>query len=243
MQSFLKGKSDAGLWRAGLAGFAAALIGLSGAANAASVGFFLDQSNRLPDGTNYLEVTIADGVDGAIDFTVSLLEPLTDADARGLGIHEFNFNIVSDIDTSGANIVGLPDGWRVSENRRQDGFGIFDIQVSAGVAKRVDELTFSIVGIEGDSPEDYAALSRWATATTEFFGARVWGFEIFLPRPCRNGGCDNGMAWMSEGQVPVQPWASFGGSLAVPLPPVAWLFLSGLVPVVARMRRRAAVAA
>ncbi|NND55353.1 MAG: hypothetical protein HKN56_10345, partial [Gammaproteobacteria bacterium] len=38
-------------------------------AKAASVSYYLDQSNDLANGTNYAIVTIEDGVGGDIDFT------------------------------------------------------------------------------------------------------------------------------------------------------------------------------
>ncbi len=46
--------------------------------HAASVSYVLNQSNTLADGVPYLQVTIADGANGAIDFTVQVLASLSD---------------------------------------------------------------------------------------------------------------------------------------------------------------------
>ena len=67
------------------------LVGLSFASSsqAASISYFLDQSDKLADGTNYLQVTISDGANGAIDFTVTALQPLLDLAAdEGLRHHQ-----------------------------------------------------------------------------------------------------------------------------------------------------------
>ena len=52
------------------------MLGLAtaGNASAASLSYVLDQSGSMADNVGYLQVTISDGLDGAIDFAVRLLE-------------------------------------------------------------------------------------------------------------------------------------------------------------------------
>src|SRR5690606_30227476 len=69
-------------------------------AQAASVSYYLDQSDVLPDGTNWLQVTISDGIDGAVDFTVQILQPLKDLIANcDIGITKFAFNVVEGVNS------------------------------------------------------------------------------------------------------------------------------------------------
>ena len=61
----------------------------AGTSQAASISYYLDQSNVLADGTNWLQVTIADGAEGSVDFTVQILQPLKDLIANcDIGINE-----------------------------------------------------------------------------------------------------------------------------------------------------------
>lgn len=99
-------------------------------AHAASVSFFMNQSNALPDGVNYLEVTVQDvGTD--VQFTVTPLSPLTSSAGSNFGIQAFGFN------TNGlvppltiANLL-LPGGWSPAiGNQTMDGFGRFDVEAS-----------------------------------------------------------------------------------------------------------------
>src|SRR5690606_1365996 len=85
---------------------------LSAPVQAASVSYFLDQSNALPDGTDYLQVTIADGVAGAIDFTIDTLAPLADIAGSNFGIQTFGFNI-GDFGLDSSNLANLADGWSI----------------------------------------------------------------------------------------------------------------------------------
>jgi hypothetical protein len=164
---------------------------------AASISYFLDQSNGAADGVNYLQVTIADGTGGAIDFTVETLAPLNGAGRNNFGMQRFSFN--ADSGVAAGNIVGLPDNWRVQTDKNQSQFGRFDIRLLGTGNSRLDTLQFSIVGIEGDTIEDYVRGS--AGGQDSFFAAHVPG--------------------------PVSG-AHFGGSTLVPLPAAAWLFFSAL---------------
>lgn len=190
-------------------------------AQAASVSYFLDQSNVFADGVNYLQVTIADGADGAIDFTVEALAPLLSIAGSNFGIQGFAFNVGSGSDATNLDVTNLPAGWRTRADFRMASFGVFDIKVNGGGASRLSSFSFSINGIEGDTPEDYLALStRRAADGNQFFAAKVGGFL------CQEGA----KKCFSSGY--------FGGSTAVPLPAAAWLFLTGMAGVAIRARRR-----
>lgn len=209
------------------------LIGVFGSvsANAASVSYFLDQSNEnilLPDGNNYLQVTIDDQgamgtVDQLINFTVEIVAGSAIA---GAGIDKFGFNVVSTA-TLPPDSGGASDPWTLPTNwsalvspppNQQDGFGKFDIEIStSGATNRLDPLTFSL-DITGDSVTDYIDLSgNPAGEGNVFFSAHVAGFDI-------------------SGTTS----AFFGGSTPVPVPAAAWLFGSGLLGLVGIARRKAA---
>jgi hypothetical protein len=190
-------------------------------AQSASLSYFLDQSNALPDGTNYLRVTVADGADGAIDFTVEALPALLEIAGPNFGIQGFGFNVDDGLRVRSGNISGLPGGWTIRTGYRMSSFGVFDFRLFGTGNARTNTLTFSIFGINGDTPEDYVDLSRGAAGDgRQFFAAKVGGFD------CENGarGCISS--------------AYFGGGNAVPLPATAWLFLTGIAGVAMRARRR-----
>jgi cysteine-rich repeat protein len=56
--------------------FVSALILAAAPASAASVSFYLDQSNKLPDGVNYLSVSLMDNDTGGVSILVKTLDPL-----------------------------------------------------------------------------------------------------------------------------------------------------------------------
>lgn len=185
---------------------------VSGAVSAASVSYYLDQSNEdvlLPDGTNYLQVTIADGVGGDIDVTVDILQPLLDIAGVNFGIQSFGFNT-----TSGtfAGTVSGPSGWSTNIGMNESGFGNFVVVASGdGSNRQSPTLSFSISGIVGDTPADYAAFSTGnAGQGNQYFVAHVADFLDQDP---------------GAGDVTS---AYFAGSTAVPVPAAAWLFGSAL---------------
>lgn len=210
---------------------------LAAPAQAASLSYFLDQSNALGDNVNYLQVTIADGADGAIDFTVQALEPLLDIAGDNFGIQSFAFNVVPGGDAEAFNVTNLPDGWRARDHYRMSLFGFFDIKLYGGGNSRLDTLTFSITGIEGDSVEDYAILSKGnATGGHQLFAARVAGFDY--GELC--GSPEFSRLTKSSSSKCINS-AFFAGSTVtnpVPLPATAWLFAVGIGAVAMRTRRR-----
>lgn len=227
--------------RLALKGFtisAVSALCLAGPVQAATISYYLDQSNvaALPDGNDYLKVTIADGVDGAIDFTVEAQPALLAQTGGHFGIRAFAFNTSYAQALDDSNIVGLPAPYIVRTPvglRQMDGFGKFEAKVrfvGDGSAAWNAPLTFSIVGVNGDTPSDYVELSS-GLAPEGFapFAARV---QYLLDTP--NCSPDPNCPWCDPYGL-----AFVGGGSEVPLPAAAWMFLSGLAGLAARARRRA----
>jgi len=190
----------------------AALGTLGTPSHASTVSYFMDQSNEdmvLPDGVDYLRVDIAE-VGDDIRFSITIQEPLRAIATSNFGLQAFGFNVgvgSTPVNPSN-NISGLPDGWTARSGQQQDGFGMFELVSSGTGDDRISPtLTFFIVGIDGDRPEDYAAYSGGAAGQgNQFFAARVAGFDA-------GDGVES---------------AFFGGSTVVPLPASVWLLGSAL---------------
>ena len=201
-------------------------------ANAAMVGYFLDQTDTddaLPDDTNYLRVDIdavaAEGEGTDIRFTVTLLAPLTSMAEAGFGIQKFGFNLAPGAaPLTAANFDGLPDGWSISENEYLDGFGEFELRLDGDESTRQQPtLQFFITGVDGDAPGDYVELStanKTPSQGNQFFAAYVAGFRT---EPINGVELARG----GKGGVVVDS-AFFGGTTLVPLPASLWLLVSAL---------------
>lgn len=208
-----------------LAAIAASLAATAATAHAASVSYYLDQTNLstgpLVDGVNYLQVTIDDqGSPGLINFTVQTLPALNSIAGSNFGIQTFGLNtLLNTASIPDSAIVNLPSGWSgnvAPPPNTIDGFGTFNIAVDNGGGNRLTTLTFSI-NVPGDTITDYVKLSGGNAAQGNvFFGAHVAGFD---------DGAGNTSAF-------------FGGSTPVPLPAAAWLFGSGLLGLAGLARRR-----
>lgn len=213
---------------------AALLIGLFGAATAqaASVSFYLNQSSGLPDDVNYLQVNIADGADGAIDFTVIALQPLLDIAGENFGIEKLAFNVLGGVGTWIDNVTAMPTGWQAGANGLVSGFGTYDLIVDIQAGNPQDPLTFSITGIDLDTVMSYVGLSSGDSPQgPSFFSAYVGGFNFgdCADTAARSKNCYNG--------------AFFGGAQAVPAPPAIWLLGTAIAGLAVRRVRRAAAAA
>jgi PEP-CTERM motif len=207
-------------------GFVGALMFTALPVRAASVSFFLDQSNRLPDSTHYLSVILTENGTGGVDFLVQTLDPLNDIAGRNFGIQKFGFSFS---DESMFEIVGLPDSWRVREDRRMSEFGKFDIRLQGRGKSRTDSLSFTV---NGASLDDFDSL----------FSAHVAGFEWCEIVDAKRKHGESG--WC--GGVNCATSAFFAGSLtelpppdpsAVPVPAAMWLFGSGLLGLVGFAKR------
>jgi len=208
-------------------GFVGALMLAALPARAASVSFFLDQSNALPDGTDYLSVMLTENETGGVDFLVQTLDPLNDIAGRNFGIQKFGFSF---LDESWGEISNLSGGWRIMSNKRMSEFGKFDIRLQGKGKSRTDSLSFTV---NGAALDDFDSL----------FSAHVAGFEW----------CDivdgkrkhDKYNWCGDRGCATS--AFFAGSLtelpppdpsAVPIPAAVWLFGSGLIGLVAATRRK-----
>ncbi len=193
----------------------------SGNLAAAPITASLDQSDLLDDGVSYLQVTVAEGIDGAIDFTIQVLGPLREFAGSRFGIQSFALNVVRGGNAEAASVTNLPSGWTVRDQYRMGGFGYFDVKLYGGGSSVLNTLTFSISGIDGDRPEDYAVLSTGLAADGhQFFSARVAELDL--------GGC--GAKCTISAYV--------GGSSAVPLPAAGWLALTAAAAAATRARKR-----
>ncbi|MFA7593625.1 MAG: VPLPA-CTERM sorting domain-containing protein [Thiohalobacteraceae bacterium] len=199
---------------------ALALVSAAFSVQAASISYYLDQSNVLTDGVNYLQVTISDGATiGDIDFTVDVLSanfpgPLL----SNFGMQTFSFNYDNSLSISTANIQDVdPATWNITEDANAGGgFGKFEFELSGTGATRTTLLTFTISGVTGDTLSSYAIGSTLNPSSGEFFAAHVADFA------------------MTNGATSAQ----FAGSTPVPVPAALWLFGSGLLGLVGISRRK-----
>ncbi len=191
---------------------------LAGQANAASVIYALDQSNDLADGPIYGTVTISDGLDGDIDFSVEIIQSAFPSPLSNFGMQAFYFNHNAALTVSEANIINInPDSWAINEDMNAGGgFGKFEFIATGSGSTRTSLLTFSISGVAGDTITDYA--TGYADDMGEYFAAHIAGY-------------DDSLSGNTSGK--------FAGSTVVPVPAAVWLFGSAL-GMLAWLRRRSA---
>ena len=200
--------------------FVCALMFAALPARAASVSFFLDQSNKLPDNVNYLSVTLTENGAGGVGILVQYdktLDPLNSIESDHFGIQKFGFGLSNGVFEE---ITDLPDGWKVKHNKRMDGFGRFDFRLQGKGWARTDELSFKVSGV---------SLGNF----DPLFAAHVAGFEWRNIGDERHSLCSGKDCLTS---------AYFTGSMSsapVPIPAAVWLFGSGLIGLVAVARRKA----
>jgi hypothetical protein len=198
--------------------FVSVLILAAAPARAASVSFFLDQSNKLLDDVNYLSVSLMDNDTGGVNILVKTLDPLNRIAGDRFGIQKFSFGLSNGVFEE---ITDLPDGWKVKHNKGMDSFGRFDFRLQGKGWARTDELSFKVSGVSVDNFDP------------QYFTAHVAGFEW-----CNIG--DEGHRLCSGKDCLTS--AYFTGSLSttpVPIPAAVWLFGSGLIGLVTVARRKA----
>ncbi len=191
-------------------------------AQASSISYYLDQSNALPNGVNYAQVTISDSTTtpGNIDFNVQVnTSAFSVSSGANFGMQDFSFNYDNSLPVTSGNILNIdPSSWTISQDANAGGgFGKFDFQLSGTGSSRTETLNFSIGGVSGDTINDYAIGSTLNPSSGQFFATHIAGFDT-----------TNGVTS-----------AQFSGSTpAVPVPAAAWLFASGLLGLVGVARRR-----
>lgn len=187
--------------------------------NAATISYYLSQSNALLDDVNYAQVTISDSSTiGDIDFNVEILDSAFTVSGSNFGMQNFSFNYDPTLSIDTSNIDTLLSTWSTSEGANAGGgFSKFGFQLSGKGNSRTELLNFTITGVDGDTIESYAMGSNLKPAATEFFAAHIAGFDA-----------TNGVTS-----------AQFAGSLAIPVPAAVWLFGSGLMVLAGVSRRKA----
>lgn len=209
-------------------------LAFAGTAQAASVSYYLDQSDRLADGTNYLQVTISDGIDGAINFTVDALQPLlaTYGENNNFGIVKFGFNAIPGIPLSLSNvdISSLPYGWVTGKHQDMGGFGSYDmrLRITDAHTPRSASISFSVTGIDFDTLASYVDYAINSVEGPSLFSARVGGLNLACEK--NDWSCNNGDAF-------------FGGASPIPAPPALWLLGTAVVGLAARRFRKGAAPA
>ena len=228
----------------------------AGSANAASITYYLSQTNDaegwLPDGTqDYASVTIADNPNLTdIDITVEILPALTGIADANFGIFDFVFNSTNILLAS--DIIGLPVNWDTTldynpaaPHTTGDGFGRFEIRVKIGPmgSRQSPTLSFTI-SADGDSIADYAELATNSSQGDSFFAVAIGGFldqdpEAPLDPIDGVGLCiDDGEGNYTPGcNILTSAW--FGGTSTTPVPePSTGLLVGlGLVGLAAQRRR------
>ncbi len=187
------------------------LMTMTAVSQAASLSFFLNESNRLADGVNYLSVDLTENSTGGVDVLAKTLDPLNDLARCHFGIQKLAFSFD---DGNMADISGLPDGWKVKGDRRMNGFGMFDTGILGSAKAPTDSLSFTVNGVGIDDFET-------------FFSVKVAGLSGI------------GSAFFGGSFENISP-AAVGPSdvSAVPIPAAAWLFASGLFGLAGVARRQ-----
>lgn len=235
----------------------------SSAVNAASVSYYINQSNvsGLADGTNYLLVTMDDNTasptpafDNLITFTVEVLTTSNGGvlvPTNNFGIQSFAFNLFGTPTPSPGDIISLPSGWSVDiqaggfKRVSADGFGKHDVFIGGGGSDRFDPLSFAI-DVDGDSFMNYFAPSDGGGQGLSWFSAHVAGIET---NTFTVDGDSAGTSCNPSVDDPCieLPSAWFGSideggggppQSVVPVPAAVWLFGSGLLGLVGIARPR-----
>jgi hypothetical protein len=205
--------------------FAAALCAATmclgaGQASANSVTYYLNQSNVLPDGTNYVQVDITDSGDDIL-FDVQVLVDEFEGEGTQFGMQDFFFNAAEDLDLLDPGVifdVTNPDAWEVdyAPGGGAGEFGKFVFQSKdcngQGCSQGTTlQLQFKISNVDSDTIFD------WAVANTAGFRFATHIIDFDDPDSTATSGM----------------FAS-----VVPIPAAAWLFGSALLGFMTMANRR-----
>jgi len=154
---------------------------------AATVSFYLNESNRLPDDINYLSVSLTENLTGGVDILARTLDPLNSLGTKHFGIQKFAFSF--DDGTTG-DISGLPDGWKIKSDRRMNGFGFgkFDTGILGETCARTGILSFTVNGVGIDDFEPFfavkvAGLDNRSGPSSAFFSGSLENGSTSVPVP------------------------------------------------------------
>jgi len=205
---------------------AAAFIWISTPVNAASISFVMQYSSSidyLADGADYAGVSISDGLNGDIDFSVDILQYTYDISVDQVPtITSFSFNFGS----SGATIddIVVP-GWQVLDGSGIEAFGDFDATLLMTAKGSADPLEFSIAGVEGDTIHDYASSLSTGEAGrfNTLFAANIYQLK-FCTFEASNASKTSG------GLMPpcIDKTIFAGPTTVVPLPPAMAMMFSAI---------------
>ena len=192
-------------------------------AEAATESYYLNQSDisSMPDGTDYLQVTLTSNTAGSVDF--SILPVYGFNEGSNFGIQSFGFNFAGSNTLTASNFL-LPDSWSATlRSTQMSGFGKFNFVIQGNGSNRLSPLNFSLIGLGGATADEtlsYFAKYSGGSASlgNEYFAAHLAGFV---------SGSDNS--------------AFFGGSTlapAVPEPETYVMLTAGFGVLGAMIRRR-----
>lgn len=144
--------------------------------------YYLDQSNApsaLPDGTDYLKITITSNVAGTATFDVSPIYNFTQG--QNFGLQSFGFNYSGPGSLTSISFSGLASGWGITQGTAQDGFGKYDFVLGTSGSGRLSPLDFTVTGLGGDTTDQtlgyFAKLSTGAGSQgNQYFVAHLSGF-------------------------------------------------------------------
>ncbi len=166
-----------------LSGLVCLLGGSVSFAELSQVSVFLDQSNEFADGQMYGRVDVtANSQTGVVSFHVEAFSnPEYDVPGWNQGFDSFGFNFSGIADRVWTWSWSKPTNWISRTNRRQDGFGLFDIIIQKGPGGSRQEpldFEFTLPNASDAVVSNFIDLSRdQADQGNQVFAAHYAGFN------------------------------------------------------------------